>query len=423
MEQIRIETIDLTAMGKTARAAARKLAQATTDQKNAGLLAIADALTRHEDAILTANAADVSDAQARGTAPNLIDRLTLKGRLAGIINDVRSVATLPDPVGEVIEHNTLENGLNLRRVRTSIGVLGIIYEARPNVTVDVAALCIKTANGVIMRGGSEMLRTATELTRVIQNALAESGLPPDAVQLIESKDRALIGELLRLNKYVDMIIPRGGADLHKFCVENSTIPVITGGVGICHLFVDESADFEQAIRVIQNAKTSRPSVCNSLDTILVHEKIAAAFIPQAVEALGASGVQFKADPAAAMLTRDARVGAAEPGDWDTEWMNLTLGIRVIDGLDSAIDFINDHSLGHSDGILTKNTDHAQKFVQFVDSSAVFVNASTRFNDGGQFGLGAEIAVSTQKLHARGPMGLRELTSYKWVVEGNGQVRG
>jgi glutamate-5-semialdehyde dehydrogenase len=414
--------IDLVAMGKAARAAARKLAQATTDQKNAALHAIADALEQHEGVILTANAADVSDAQARGTAPNLIDRLTLRGRLAGIIEDVRKVAQLPDPVGEVIESQTLENGLKLSRVRTPLGVLGIIYEARPNVTVDVAALCVKTANGVIMRGGSEMLRTATELTQVIQGALIASGLPADAVQLIESKDRALIGELLKLNKYVDMIIPRGGADLHKFCVENSTIPVITGGVGICHLFVDETADFEQALNVIHNAKTSRPSVCNSLDTILVHEKVAAAFIPRVVERLGAAGVQFKADPAALMLTRDPRVSAAEPNDWDTEWMNLTLGMRVVDGLDTVIDFINDHSLGHSDGILTQNAENARKFVQFVDSSAVFVNASTRFNDGGQFGLGAEIAVSTQKLHARGPMGLRELTSYKWIVEGEGQIR-
>ncbi len=419
MEQTRI---DLLTMGKAARVASRKLAQASTEQKNEALRAIADALEQNEHSILTANAADVSDAQARGTAPNLIDRLTLRGRLAQIVEDVRSVAQLPDPVGEIIETDTRPNGLKLSRVRTPIGVLGIIYEARPNVTVDVAALCIKTANGVIMRGGSEMLCTATQLTQVIQGALDATGLPPDAVQLIESKERALIGELLRLNKYVDMIIPRGGADLHKFCVENSTIPVITGGVGICHLFVDESADFDQAVNIIHNSKTSRPSVCNSLDTILVHEKIAAIFIPKVIERLGASGVQFKADPATLMLTRDPRVGAAQPEDWDTEWMNLTLGIRVVDGLDTVIDFINEHSLGHSDGILTQNAEHARKFVQFVDSSAVFVNASTRFNDGGQFGLGAEIAVSTQKLHARGPMGLRELTSYKWVVEGNGQIR-
>lgn len=415
-------TLDLTEMGKSAKAAARRLATASTEHKNAALLAIADALTEHESAILAANQADVDDVRARNIAPNLIDRLTLAGRLAGIVADVRSVAALPDPVGEVIEHGTLDNGLRISRVRTPLGVLGIIYEARPNVTVDVAALCLKTANGVIMRGGSEMLRSAVALTEVIRDAIQTVGLPVNAVQLIERKDRAYIGELLRLNGYVDMIIPRGGADLHKFCVENSTIPVITGGVGICHLYVDQSADLDQALSIIHNAKTSRPSVCNSLDTILINEQIAAEFIPRVVDHLGAAGVTFRADPAALTLTRDERVTAAGAADWDTEWMNLTLGLRVVNGLHSAIDFINDHSLGHSDGILTRDMDNARTFIHQVDSSAVFVNASTRFNDGGQLGLGAEIAVSTQKLHARGPMGLRELTSYKWVVEGDGQIR-
>lgn len=421
-EQTTAPTVDLRAMGAAARAAARSLANASTDQKNAALLRIAEALEQHEASLLAANDADVSDARARAIAPNLIDRLSLRGRLAGIIADVRRVATLPDPVGETIESGTLDNGLRIRRVRTPIGVLGIIYEARPNVTVDVAALCLKTANGVIMRGGSEMLRSAQALTAVIRDAIAAAGLPADAVQLIGSRDRAYIRELLRLNGYVDLIIPRGGADLHKFCVENSTIPVITGGVGICHYFVDESADIDQALRVIHNAKTSRPSVCNSLDTVLVHEAIAPAFVPRLVEHLGAAGVSFRADPAALILTHDPRVLPAGPADFDTEWMNLTLGIRVVSGLTPAIAFINEHSLGHSDGILTRDPDHAARFTREVDSSAVFVNASTRFNDGGQLGLGAEIAVSTQKLHARGPMGLRELTTYKWVIEGDGQIR-
>jgi glutamate-5-semialdehyde dehydrogenase len=418
-----MDSINLKQMAQAARTAARSLATTSTDHKNAALEAIAIALEANQSAILAANDADVSDARARNIAPNLLDRLNLTGRLGSIIKDLRQVATLPDPVGEVIEQGVLDNGLRIRRQRTPIGVLGVIYEARPNVTVDVAGLCIKTANAVIMRGGSEMLRSATTLTQVIREALIGCGLPADSVQLIESKDRAYIGELLKLNGYVDLIIPRGGADLHKFCVENSTIPVITGGIGICHAYVDESADQAMALRVIHNAKTSRPSVCNSLDTVLVHESVAAGFIPQVIETLGASGVTFRVDPLAARYTTDSRVTPAGDNDWDTEWMNLTLGIKVVDGLETAIQFINDHNQGHSDTILTRTPQHAERFISAVDSSAVFVNASTRFNDGGQFGLGAEIAVSTQKIHARGPMGLRELTSYKWVVEGDGQIRG
>jgi len=414
--------IDLMQMGKMARAAARQLARATSAQKHDALRAIADCLESDAARILAANAADLDDAHARNIGDALLDRLSLNGRLASIASDVRDVIALPDPIGEVIESNTLPNGLRVSRRRTPIGVLGVIYEARPNVTVDVAALAIKTSNGVILRGGSETLRSNTALVEVIRAALLTAGLPADAVQFIADTDRRYIGELLKLNDYVDLIIPRGGQALHQFCRENSTIPVITGGMGICHLYVDQSADQDAALKIIENAKTQRPSVCNALDTILVHEAIAAEFLPRVIERLGASGVSFRADPAAMALLSDPRVTAAGEDDFDTEWMRLILSIRVVDGVEMAIEHIAAHSTAHSDGILTRDMDQADHFVDEVDSAAVYVNASTRFTDGGQLGLGAEIAVSTQKVHARGPMGLRELTSYKWVIQGDGQIR-
>lgn len=422
MTNTAITAIDLTEMGKMARTAARQLARTTTEQKDAALLAIAERLDSEAERILAVNEAEVTNARARQIGEALLDRLSLKGRLGGIADDVRNVAKLPDPVGEVIEQQTLATGLRVSRRRTPIGVLGIIYEARPNVTVDVAALAIKSGNAVILRGGSEMIRSATVLVAVIREALTASGLPADAVQLIEDTDRHYIGELLKLHEYVDLIIPRGGAALHKFCRENSMIPVITGGIGICHLYVDADVDAEMALNVIDNAKTQRPSPCNALDTILVHEAVAPTFIPRVVERLGSKDVSFRADPAARTLVHDERVTIAGPNDWDTEWMSLVLGIRVVDGVDTAIEHIQAHSMGHSDGILTRNMALAEYFINQVDSSAVFVNASTRLNDGGQLGLGAEIAVSTQKVHARGPMGLRELTSYKWVIEGEGHIR-
>jgi glutamate-5-semialdehyde dehydrogenase len=354
----------------------------------------------------------------------MLDRLSLVGRLPGIAADVRSVANLPDPVGEVFEESTLPNGLQVSKRRTPLGVLGVIYEARPNVTVDIAALALKTGNTAILRGGSETLRSNTELVDAIRAALASCGLPADSIQLICDPDRRYVGELLRLHQYVDMIIPRGGAGLHQFCRDNSSIPVITGGIGICHLFVDASADLDSALPVIYNAKVQRPSVCNSLDTLLVHESVAASFIPRVVEHLGTAGVTFKVDPGAAQFVDpDAgNVQSAGENDFDTEWLSLILGIRVVSNLDEAITHVQQHSTAHSDGILTSTPEHAERFLNEVDSAAVYVNASTRFTDGGQLGLGAEVAISTQKLHARGPMGLRELTTYKWIVRGDYHVR-
>jgi glutamate-5-semialdehyde dehydrogenase len=418
-----VTEINLIDMGERAKAASVEVARATTDQKNALLHEIANALEKQTPAILEANAQDLADARANGLSDALIDRLDLQKRLAGIIKDVRHVATLPDPVGKEWDQRTLDNGLRVSRRRIPLGVLGVIYEARPNVTVEVASLALKTGNAAILRGGKETLRSNVALVDAIQSALASCGFPADAVQLIASTDRAYVGQMLKMHKYIDVLIPRGGNSLHEFCRENSTIPVITGGIGICHLFVDQTADQQKAIGIIDNARTSRPSVCNSADTVLAHQAVAAEFLPKLVANLRARGVSFKADPRALEIVGGMDgVEPAGPDDFDTEWMSLVLGLKVVDTLDEAVDHIRGHSLDHSDGILTQDMDNAARFVNEVNSSAVFVNASTRFNDGGALGLGAEVAVSTQKLHARGPMGLEELTTYKWVVLGDGQTR-
>jgi len=422
----------LTPLGQRAKAASRLLARASTAQKNATLHAIADGLERSAAQILAANALDLADGQAAGLSPALLDRLMLnQQRLAAIAADVRSVAALPDPVGQEFDGRVLPNGLRIARRRTPLGVLGVIYEARPNVTIDIAALSLKTGNAAILRGGKETLRSNLAMIEVIGAALEAAGLPADAVLYIKDTDRALIVELLRLDAYVDMIIPRGGAALHRLCREQATVPVMTGGLGICHLFVDDTADQAKAVEIIHNAKTQRPSVCNALDTVLVHRAVAAEFLPTMAARLAGDGVELRADPTALLILERVsgrfgkssyEVAPAGPDDFDQEWMRLVLGVKVVSGLDEAMDHIAAHSTSHSDGILTETYANAMRFVNEVDSAAVFVNASTRFNDGGQLGLGAEVAVSTQKLHARGPMGLQELTTYKWVVFGEGQVR-
>ena len=410
-------------MGQRAKRAARALARLTTDQKNAAIHCLADALLADQKTILAANAEDVEAGKANGLSPALIDRLLLnESRLAGIADSLRQVANLPDPVGEAFDEETLPSGLKVHKQRVPLGVLGVIYEARPNVTVDVAGLALKSGNAVILRGGSETLSSNRALVASLQGALTQSGVPNDAIQFIDSADRALVLELLHLKDHVDMIIPRGGAGLHEFCRENSHIPVITGGIGICHLFVDESADLEAALRIIHNAKTQRPSVCNALDTVLVHRNIAQGFLPRLVEHLAPAGVTFRAEPlAAGMLTHESVAPAGEQ-DFDTEWLSLVLGLKVVEGLDEAVEHIAAHSTAHSDGILTRTEEHARRFIAEVDSAAVYVNASTRFTDGAELGLGAEVAISTQRLHARGPMALRELTTYKWVIVGDGHVR-
>lgn len=406
----------MTEMGKRAKTASHALAKSTTEQKNQALQLLAEFLIKQSDEILAANQLDIEEAS--GLDPAMIDRLILKGRLEGIANDVLSVAALPDPVGEIIQERVLPNGLTISKKRTPIGVLGIIYEARPNVTIDIAALSIKTGNCAILRGGSETIHTNKVLVKIIRHSLELAGMPPDAIQWIDSPDRSLVLELLKLHQYVDMIIPRGGAGLHQFCRENSTIPVITGGIGICHLYVDKSADLKKALPLIHNAKTQRPTVCNALDTLLVNREIAKEFIPEVLKTLDT--VEFRLDPEAMKIAGKGK--DAGPDDWDTEWLALILGIKVVNDLEDAIQHIQKHSSGHSDGILTEDKENARRFLNEVDSAAVYVNASTRFTDGGQFGLGAEAAVSTQKLHARGPMGLEELTSYKWIIQGNYHIR-
>jgi glutamate-5-semialdehyde dehydrogenase len=415
-------------MGKQARAAARTLARSGAAQRNAALIAMADELIADKAAILSANQADMRLGHEAGLGDALLDRLLLtSARLEAIAADVRTVAALPDPLAEAFDQGVLPNGLRVEKRRVPIGVLGVVYEARPNVTADVAALCLKSGNAVILRGGKEITRSAAALARALQRGIAQAGLPLEAIQLIEDPDRERVRELLTLDRYVDMIIPRGGAGLHEFCRRTATIPVITGGIGVCHAYVDHTAPLDQVAPIIVNAKVQRPSVCNALDTLLVERSAAARVLPRVGAALHQHGVELRADPEALAILRDLgdddwRVVPASDSDWGTEFLALVLSIRVVDGLDQALEHIAAHSTGHSETILTSDHAAAERFLHEVDSAAVYANASTRFTDGSQLGLGAEIAISTQKLHARGPMGLRELTSYKWVVRGNGHVR-
>ncbi len=406
-------------MGKAAKQAAFTLATASTRQKNLALSLIADELEANAADILDANKKDIELGRQAGLSDALLDRLLLnESRLAAIAGDVRNVISLNDPVGSEIDHKVLENGMSLARRRVPLGVVGVIYEARPNVTIDIAALCLKTGNASILRGGKETFYSNMELVKVIQNALAKADLPAACVQYIEKPDRELVSQLLKLDEYVDMIIPRGGAGLHKMCKENSTIPVIIGGFGISHIFVDQSADLAKSVDVVENAKTQRPSACNSLDTLLVHQNVAAEFLPLLVERLNDKVSFVAAGNAMEYLNQAKQLQQAKAGDFDTEWLSYTLGVKVVEDIDQALEHMQVHNASHSDAIMTNDLVSAERFINSVGSAAVYVNASTRFTDGAQFGLGAEVAVSTQKLHARGPMGLEELTSYKWVGKAN-----
>ncbi|MGL5660623.1 MAG: glutamate-5-semialdehyde dehydrogenase [Aeromonas sp.] len=408
--------MSLEKMGQAARDAAYQLASISTAQKNHALAAMADELVTRHRQILAANDKDIAAVRSAGLSEAMLDRLLLNpARLADIVADVRKVMDLDDPVGAEIDHRVLENGLRLARRRVPIGVIGVIYEARPNVTIDIASLCLKTGNACILRGGRETFHTNQALVQVIQHALVACDLPKAAVQFIDNPDRALVAELLRLDRYVDMIIPRGGARLHKMCKENSSIPVIIGGFGISHIFVDESADLVRSLAVIENAKVQRPSACNALDTLLVHQNVAALFLPQLAARMNAHQVTLVAAPNAMVLLAGCdNLCEAGPEDFDTEWLGLTLGVKLVADVNEALAHMREHNASHSDAILTNDLANAERFVNGAGSAAVYVNASTRFTDGGQFGLGAEVAVSTQMLHARGPMGLTELTSYKWV---------
>jgi glutamate-5-semialdehyde dehydrogenase len=399
-----------------ARVATGALAQLSTEQKNSLLLQMADALEAHMPEILRANEADLKHANLSGA---LRDRLLLNPeRIRETAKSVRDVAALPDPVGEVLEEWTRPNGLRIRKIRVPLGVVGIVYESRPNVTVDAAALAFKAGDAVVLRGGKEATRSNQALAEILA---AVPGVPSGAIELLNSNTRATVQELITARGQVDVVIPRGGTELISHVVENATVPVIETGAGNCHIFVDESADLDMASRIVLNAKTQRPSVCNAAEKLLVHVSIASNFIPRIVQELSAAGVEVRGDAATVRIAADVKPATEQ--DWGEEYLRLCIAIRIVSGLDEAIEHINHYSTKHSEAIITANEDHARKFLRLVDSAAVYWNASTRFTDGGEFGFGAEMGVSTQKLHCRGPFALRELTSTKYEIIGTGQVRG
>ncbi|MEU2755600.1 glutamate-5-semialdehyde dehydrogenase [Streptomyces albidoflavus] len=418
-------TSPVTLAGRRAQEAAADLAALPRAVKDDALRAVADALEARSEEIVAANAGDVRRAEEAGTAASVVDRLTLTAdRVRAIAADVRHIVTLPDPVGEVVRGSTLPNGIDLRQVRVPLGVVGIIYEARPNVTVDAAALCLKSGNAVLLRGSSSAKESNTALVAVLRDAVAAAGLPADAVQLVPGDTHDSVRELMRARGLVDVLIPRGGAALIRRTVEESTVPVIETGTGNCHVYVDAEADLDTAVDILVNSKAQRPSVCNSAETVLVHRSIAAAFLPRALDALAEAQVTVHGDARVRELAEDSKATVVEATDedWASEYLSYDLAAAVVDSLDDAVAHIRRWSSGHTEAIVTTSQAAARRFTQRVDSTTVAVNASTRFTDGGEFGFGAEIGISTQKLHARGPMGLPELTSTKYILTGDGHIR-
>ncbi|MDY3691050.1 MAG: glutamate-5-semialdehyde dehydrogenase [Dysosmobacter sp.] len=408
--------------GAAAKAATYVLATAGTAKKNAALAAIADILTQRQDEWLSANAEDVAAAKEAGMRPAMLDRLTLTPeRVAGIVDGVRQVMALPDPIGQVTKMETRPNGLIIGRRRVPLGVIAIIFEARPNVTVDAAALCLKSGNVCILRGGKEAIRSNRCVTALMREALRAAGLPEGCISLVQDTSHETANELMHLDGYVDVLIPRGGAGLIRAVAKEASVPVIRTGEGVCHIYIDDEADLDMGASILYNAKCSRPSVCNAVECLLLQEDAAADFLAKAVPLLDKHQVELRCDEAALQIVGTRGVPAAE-SDWDAEYDDYILAVRTVKDMEEAIAFINAHGTGHSEAIITKNYFKAQHFLDQVDAAAVYVNASTRFTDGGEFGLGAEIGISTQKMHARGPMGLEELTSCKYVIYGEGQVR-
>ena len=414
--------------GAAARNAARALARLSAEVRNRAILNIAGGLLERESEILAANGKDMEAGRRAGLSEALLDRLLLTHeRLEGMAADVRQVASLPDPLGEVSDMRTMSNGLQLGRKRVPLGVIAAIYESRPNVTVDIACLCLKSGNACILRGGKEAIHSNTALASLVGEAVAAAGAPGNSVQLIENTDRALVGELLQMRGVIDLLIPRGGAALIRHVAENATMPVVTGGIGVCHTYVDGSADVGMAVEVAHNAKTRRPSICNALDTLLVHDAVAARFLPALGRRWAEAGVEMRCDERSLRILNAAEVsglslGAAAEDDFGKEFLALIAAVRVVDSLDEALAHIERYGSGHSEAIVTSDYGAGMRFLDEVDAAAVYVNASTQFTDGAQFGLGAEVGISTQKMHARGPMGPRELTSYKWIILGSGQTR-
>ena len=417
---------ELAAKGKAAKAVSRRMAYLATGVKNQALENIANDLRAKKDEILAANETDYRKAETSGMSTAILDRLLLNSdRLDAIARDVLSVAALPDPVGEVFDMRTLPNGLQIGRKRVPLGVIGAIYESRPNVTVDISALCLKSGNAVILRGGKEAVRSNSALVAAVREAATRAGVPEGAVQFIENTDRTLVNRLLKMADIVDLIIPRGGAELIKFVSENAAMAVVSGGIGVCHTYVDRSADVAKAVAIADNAKVQRPTVCNALDTLLVHADIAPGYLPLLATKWAESGVEMHCDQRALSILKSSsalKLAPAEDEDWGREFLSLVAAIKVVDSLDEALEHIERYGSGHSEAILTEEYGAAMRFLNEVDAACVYVNASTRFTDGSQFGLGAEVGISTQKLHARGPLGLRELTSYKWIIFGSGQIR-
>jgi len=417
---------ELEEKGKAAKAVARKLAFLSTEVKNRALLNIADALIDELNDILIANKIDYEKAKASGMSEAMLDRLMLSPpRLEGMAEDVKAVAALPDPVGEEFERRTLPNGLEISKKRVPLGVIGAIYESRPNVTIDISSLCLKSGNAVIMRGGKEAINSNRALAKVAQEACEQAGVPQGAIQFVESTERSLVNHMLKMKGMIDLMIPRGGAELIKLVSENATMPVVTGGIGVCHTYVDESADINKAVAIAYNAKVQRPTVCNALDCILAHNQIAQAYLPAVAKEWAKAGVEMHCDKRAMAILKpipSLKLVPAKYEDWGKEYLSLKAAVKVVDSLDEALDHIEKYGSGHSEAIVTEDHSAATRFLNEVDAACVYANASTRFTDGGQFGLGAEIGISTQKFHARGPMALKELTSYKWIIRGTGQVR-
>jgi len=419
--------LSLSEQAKAASYASGYLATATAEIKNTALIAIAEAVEANSTSILDANAEDLENAKRDGMDFHIRDRMTLNGnRVQDMADAARSISKLEDPIGEVLEQRNLPNGLHLERVRVPIGVIGVIYESRPNVTIDIATLCLKSGNAVILRGGKECILTNMTLATIIKDAVESAGIPSDVVQFIESTDRALVKEMLQMDEAIDLMIPRGSAELVNFVGQNARMPAITGGIGVCHTYVDADADLDNALEIVVNAKVQRPTVCNALDTVLVHQAVAHNFLPKLAHEFGIQNVELRAD-SRAMSILDALASGAEikqavSGDFGTEFLALIASVKIVDSIDEALTHISNYGSGHSEAIVSENNEVIERFLNEADASAVFANASTRFNDGGEFGLGAEVAISTNKLHARGPMGLKEITSYKWKIRGQGQVR-
>lgn len=411
--------------GALAKAASRRLATLDAETKNRWLRRVAELLETQQAAVLAANQSDLALARESGRPESFIDRLLLTPeRLQAMAGDVRQVAALPDPVGETIEQRVMPNGLIIGRRRVPLGVIGTIYESRPNVTIDIAVLCVKAGNAVLLRPGKEARESSLALGALLREAAEETGLPADAIQVIENPDRALVGEMLKLREVIDLMVPRGGADLIRRVYAEASMPVVAGGIGVCHTYVDASAMLHMAVEIVVNAKCRRVSICNALDTLLVDRAIAYSYLPAVARELAARNVELRCDPEAAAILRAAgfAVTPAAEEDWGREFLDYIAAVRVVDGLDGALAHIERYGSGHSEAIVTENYTHAQRFLNEVDAAAVYVNASTQFTDGAQFGLGAEVGISTQKMHARGPLGLRELTSYKWVILGAGHTR-